>query len=344
MIVLGIETSCDETAIAIYDGKKHAILAHQLHSQVEKHAVYKGIVPEIASRDHLQKTIKLIDNALLTADLSKSDLSAIAYTKGPGLMGALFVGACVGRSIGYALNVPCIGVHHMEAHLFAAHLESPDLIFPFVALLVSGGHTQLVAVRALGDYTLLGESIDDAVGEAFDKVALMLDLPYPGGPPIEKLAKQGKEAFALPRPMLDRPGLDFSFSGLKTACRRLVQEQAARYDSESELKADIAASFQAAAVDTLVQKCKRAMDQTGIRSLVIAGGVGANQALRAKLNEAISKLGGVVYYPRPEFCTDNGVMVAYLGFLRLQQGSSEALAVRVYPRWLMEESALVEMG
>ncbi len=337
MIVLGIETSCDETAIALYDGEKKSILAHEIYSQVEKHALFGGVVPEIASRDHLKKTIVLIESVLTQAKLKKEQINAIAYTKGPGLMGALFIGACVGRSLGYALNIPCIGVHHMEAHLFAAMIETPAPSFPFIALLVSGGHTQLVAIHGLGSYQLLGESIDDAVGEAFDKVGLMLDLPYPGGPHIERLAKEGNaKAFAFPRPMMDRPGLDFSFSGLKTACRRAIQQGAARYTSHDLFKADIAASFQSAVVDTLVQKCKRAVEATGIKALVIAGGVGANQHLRTHLGEKISTLGGQVYYPRPEFCTDNGVMIAHLGFLRLSSCEQEGLAVKVFPRWPIE--------
>jgi len=331
MRVLGIETSCDETGVAIYadDG---GLLAHRIYSQIALHAQYGGVVPELASRDHVRKLLPLVDEVLAEAALDKRDLSGIAYTKGPGLVGALLVGASVARSLAWALGVPAVGVHHMEAHLLAPMLEDPAPEFPFLALLVSGGHTMLVQVAGVGRYLVLGESIDDAAGEAFDKTAKLLELPYPGGPALEALAKQGDPArFRFPRPMTDRPGLDFSFSGLKTFALNTVQAhgQAAR--------ADIARAFQDAVVDTLAIKCRRALEQTGVKRLVIAGGVGANQALRRQLEEMGARLGVRVYYPRPVLCTDNGAMVAYAGYCRLKAGEHEPLAFSATARWGLED-------
>ncbi|WP_028294975.1 tRNA (adenosine(37)-N6)-threonylcarbamoyltransferase complex transferase subunit TsaD [Oceanobacter kriegii] len=333
MKVLGLETSCDETGIALYDTEK-GLLSHRLYSQIAVHAEYGGVVPELASRDHVRKALPLIREALADAGLTTADLDGIAYTSGPGLVGALLVGACMGRSLAWALDVPAIGVHHMEGHLLAPMLEDTPPEFPFIALLVSGGHTQLVQVDGIGEYTLLGESLDDAAGEAFDKAAKMMGLPYPGGPALSKLAEQGDDKrFAFPRPMTDRPGLDFSFSGLKTFTRTKILELAVDGVLAEQDKADIAAGFQSAVVDTLALKCKRAMKQTGINRMIIAGGVGANRRLREQLRETAHSLKGEVYYPRPEFCTDNGAMIAYAGARRLAAGQTSELAVAVVPRW-----------
>lgn len=333
MRVLGIETSCDETGVAVYDNEK-GLLAHRLYSQVELHADYGGVVPELASRDHVRKLIPLIKEVLAAADSTASAIDGIAYTSGPGLAGALMVGALTGRSLAYAWNVPAIGVHHMEGHLLAPLLEENKPEFPFIALLVSGGHTQLLRVDGIGRYQLLGESIDDAAGEAFDKVAKMLHLDYPGGPNVARLALTGNgEAFKFPRPMLDRPGLDFSFSGLKTSVLT-AYNQSADYPQK---KADIAASFEAAMVDTLVRKCERALKQTGLKRLVMAGGVSANVRLRAQLQELAQRKRWQVYYPSPAFCTDNGAMIAYAGCQRLLAGQQENLAVTVRARWPMVE-------
>ncbi|MGR7572502.1 tRNA (adenosine(37)-N6)-threonylcarbamoyltransferase complex transferase subunit TsaD [Klebsiella aerogenes] len=333
MRVLGIETSCDETGIAIYDDKQ-GLLANQLYSQVKLHADYGGVVPELASRDHVRKTVPLIQAALKEAGLTAKDIDAVAYTAGPGLVGALLVGATVGRSLAFAWNVPAIPVHHMEGHLLAPMLEDNPPAFPFVALLVSGGHTQLISVTGIGQYELLGESIDDAAGEAFDKTAKLLGLDYPGGPMLSKMASQGTEGrFVFPRPMTDRPGLDFSFSGLKTFAANTIRNTG----DDEQTRADIARAFEDAVVDTLMIKCRRALEQTGFKRLVMAGGVSANRTLRAKLAEMMSKRGGEVFYARPEFCTDNGAMIAYAGMVRLQGGANAGLGVTVRPRWPLAE-------
>ena len=337
MRILGIETSCDETGVAIYD-EKQGLIANQLYSQIALHADYGGVVPELASRDHIRKTAPLIQAALKEAGLTAAEIDGIAYTAGPGLVGALLVGATIARSLAYAWNVPAIGVHHMEAHLLAPMLEKqaekrPH--FPFIALLVSGGHTQLVRVDAVGQYKLLGESIDDAAGEAFDKTAKLLGLDYPGGAALARLAEQGTpQRFVFPRPMTDRPGLDFSFSGLKTFAANSIN-QAIKEEGElsEQTKADIAHAFQLAVVETLVIKCKRALKETGLKRLVIAGGVSANLQLRQSLTKMMEQLKGEVFYPQPQFCTDNGAMIAYAGFLRLKQGEKADLAIDVKPRW-----------
>ena len=333
MRVLGIETSCDETGIAIYDDEK-GLLANQLYSQVKLHADYGGVVPELASRDHVRKTVPLIQAALKEAGLTAKEIDAVAYTAGPGLVGALLVGATVGRSLAFAWNVPAVPVHHMEGHLLAPMLEDNPPAFPFVALLVSGGHTQLISVTGIGQYELLGESIDDAAGEAFDKTAKLLGLDYPGGPMLSKMAAQGKEGrFVFPRPMTDRPGLDFSFSGLKTFAANTIRNN----DDDEQTRADIARAFEDAVVDTLMIKCRRALEQTGFKRLVMAGGVSANRTLRAKLAEMMAKRGGEVFYARPEFCTDNGAMIAYAGMVRLHTGAKPDLGVTVRPRWPLAE-------
>ena len=331
MRVLGIETSCDETGIAIFDDQK-GILSHQLYSQVKLHADYGGVVPELASRDHVRKTIPLIQAALQEAGLGKDDIDGIAYTAGPGLVGAILVGATIGRSLAMAWGKPAVAVHHMEGHLLAPLLEDPGLAPPFVALLVSGGHTQLVEVAAIGQYRLLGETLDDAAGEAFDKTAKLMGLPYPGGPELARLAESGRPGvFKFSRPMTDRPGLDFSFSGLKTQV--LLAWQAS--DKTPGTRADIARGFEDAVVETLAIKCDRALQQTDARTLVVAGGVGANTRLRARLQALAEKRGGRVCFPRPEFCTDNGAMIAFAGALRLQAGQGEGAIVTVQPRWDM---------
>ena len=331
MRVLGIETSCDETGVAVYDTAA-GLRAHALFSQVDLHAGYGGVVPELASRDHVRKLLPLVRQVLAEAGLAPADLDGVAYTAGPGLVGALMVGAAAGRALAWALDVPAIGVHHMEGHLLAPLLEDPTLRPPFVALLVSGGHTQLVEVAAIGDYRLLGETLDDAAGEAFDKTAKLMGLPYPGGPELARLAESGTPgAFRFARPMTDRPGLDFSFSGLKTQV--LLAWQAS--DRSDAVRADIARGFEDAVVETLAIKCERALRQTGDKTLVVAGGVGANVRLRARLETMAAKLGGRVCFPRPEFCTDNGAMIAFAGALRLQAGQREDAGVHVVPRWDM---------
>lgn len=342
MRILGIETSCDETGVAIYDEEK-GLIANQLHTQIALHADYGGVVPELASRDHIRKLAPLLQAALQEAHLTAKDIDGVAYTSGPGLVGALLVGSTVARSLAYAWNVPAIGVHHMEGHLLAPMLEENPPNFPFVALLVSGGHTQLVRVDGVGRYELLGESIDDAAGEAFDKTAKLLGLDYPGGAALARLALNGTpNRFAFPRPMTDRPGLDFSFSGLKTfAANTLHQVMQEEGELTEQSKADIAYAFQEAVVDTLAIKCKRALKQTGLKRLVIAGGVSANKQLRQTLAELMQQLGGEVFYPQPQFCTDNGAMIAYAGFLRLKQGQQQDLAIEVRPRWAMTELTAV---
>jgi N6-L-threonylcarbamoyladenine synthase len=336
--VLGIESSCDETGVAIYDSER-GLLSHTLYSQISLHAEYGGVVPELASRDHVRKTIPLIEEALKEAQLERSEIDAVAYTTGPGLVGALLVGAGIGRSLAWSLGVPAVAIHHMEGHLLAPMLESPAPAFPFIALLVSGGHTQLVEVRNVGDYHLLGDTLDDAAGEAFDKTAKLLGLPYPGGPELAKLAVQGDPTrFKFPRPMTDRPGLDFSFSGLKTFARNTLQrEQKLNPASPEQLKADISRAFEDAVVDTLVIKCRRAIRETETKRLVLAGGVSANQHLRKRINELMVKEEGEAFYPRTEFCTDNGAMIAYAGWLRLKAGEDSPLKFSATPRWPLEE-------
>ena len=342
MRILGIETSCDETGVAIYDEEK-GLIANQLHTQIALHADYGGVVPELASRDHIRKLAPLLQAALQEANLTAKDIDGVAYTSGPGLVGALLVGSTVARSLAYAWNVPAIGIHHMEGHLLAPMLEENPPHFPFMALLVSGGHTQLVRVDGVGRYELLGESIDDAAGEAFDKTAKLLGLDYPGGAALARLALNGTpNRFVFPRPMTDRPGLDFSFSGLKTfAANTLHQVMQEEGELAEQSKADIAYAFQEAVVDTLAIKCKRALKQTGLKRLVIAGGVSANKQLRQTLAELMQQLGGQVFYPQPQFCTDNGAMIAYAGFLRLKQGQQQDLAIEVRPRWAMTELTAV---
>ena len=338
MLVLGVETSCDETGVAVYDSDR-GLLAHNLYSQVKLHAEYGGVVPELASRDHVRKILPMLEQVLASADVATADLDGIAYTAGPGLMGALMVGGAAATALGYTLGIPVLGVHHMEGHLLAPMLEDNPPAFPFVALLVSGGHTQLVAVTAIGEYELLGESIDDAAGEAFDKTAKLLDLDYPGGPRLAAMADRGNiDRFSFPRPMTDRPGLEFSFSGLKTYTRNLIEKN--RGDDvlpDEQCMLDICAGFQEAVVDTLVIKCRRAMQQTAMKRLVIAGGVSANARLREKLEAALAKEGGEVFYARHEFCTDNGAMIAYAGCQRLLAGEKNELVIVATPRWPLDK-------
>ncbi|AOT07216.1 tRNA (adenosine(37)-N6)-threonylcarbamoyltransferase complex transferase subunit TsaD [Pseudoalteromonas luteoviolacea] len=332
MRILGIESSCDETGIAIYDDEQ-GLLAHQLYSQVKVHADYGGVVPELASRDHVRKTIPLIEAAFEQAGCGPESLDGIAYTAGPGLVGALLVGTSIGRSLAFGWNIPAVAVHHMEGHLLAPMLEEDKPEFPFVALLVSGGHTMMVKVTGIGEYEILGESVDDAAGEAFDKTAKLLGLDYPGGPLLAKLATQGTpEKFIFPRPMTDRPGLDFSFSGLKTAAANTIKNEG----DDLQTKADIAHAFQSAVIDTLAIKCKRALKQTGIKRLVIAGGVSANVELRTKLERMMQGMRGRVYYPRTEFCTDNGAMIAFAGMQRLKAGHIAPLDMKTQPRWPLD--------
>ena len=333
MIVLGIETSCDETGVAVYDTTKpgaEGLRAQALYSQVALHAQYGGVVPELASRDHVRKLLPLVRQTLAEAGLAPSDLDGVAYTAGPGLVGALLVGAGAARALAWALDVPAIGVHHMEGHLLAPLLEAPDLEPPFVALLVSGGHSQLVMVEGIGRYRLLGETLDDAAGEAFDKTAKLMGLPYPGGPALAKLAEPGTAgAYRFSRPMTDRPGLDFSFSGLKTQVLLAWQKS----DQSEQTRADVARAFQEAIVDTLIIKCRRALEASGARRLVIAGGVGANRHLRSELAKAGAKEGFRTYFPRLAFCTDNGAMIALAGAIRLASGQHQDETVQVRPRW-----------
>jgi len=338
MLVLGIETSCDETAAAVYHGER-GLLSHRLYSQVALHAQYGGVVPELASRDHVQKLLPLIDEALKAAGVEARDIDGVAYTAGPGLVGALLVGASVARSLAFAWNRPAIGVHHLEGHLLAPMLEEEAPAFPFLALLVSGGHTLLAEVSGLGEYQIIGASVDDAAGEAFDKTAKLLGLPYPGGPALAKLAEQGKPGrFKFPRPMLDRPGLDFSFSGLKTA----VVVAARGVQLDDEVRADLAYEFQEAVVETLAAKCARALDQTQLSTLVVAGGVGANKRLRERLRALGEQRNVRVLYPRPEFCTDNAAMIAYAGYRRLRAGEHQDLKIRATARWPLDTLARVD--
>jgi N6-L-threonylcarbamoyladenine synthase len=324
--VLGIETSCDETAVAVYDSE-HGLMGHRIFSQTGIHAEFGGVVPELASRDHIRKILPLIDATLVDADLEPSALSAVAYTAGPGLIGALLVGATTAVGLAMAWGIPAIPVHHLEAHLLATLLEDNPPAFPFIALLVSGGHTMLVDVRGLGDYRILGQTLDDAAGEAFDKTAKMLGLPYPGGPELAALAEHGcGDRFDLPRPMMKKPGLDFSFSGLKTAVMLAVKGVEDANQMTDAVRADLADAFQSAAVDTLVGKSLRAVKQTGCKRLIVAGGVGANRLLRARLADALAAIGARVYYPRTEFCTDNGAMIAFAGFMRLKAGKTASVS------------------
>jgi N6-L-threonylcarbamoyladenine synthase len=337
MLVLGLETSCDETGVALYDSER-GLLADALFSQIDLHRVYGGVVPELASRDHVKRMLPLIRQVLAEADCAVTEIDAIAYTAGPGLVGALLVGASCAQALAFAWDIPALGVHHMEGHLLAPMLEEQPPEFPFVALLVSGGHTQLVRVDGIGLYELLGETLDDAAGEAFDKTAKMMGLNYPGGPEISRLALKGVPGrFTFPRPMTDRPGLDFSFSGLKTFALNTWQQCQSAGDDGEQTRCDISLAFQQAVVETLTIKCKRALKQAGMKRLVIAGGVSANKALRESLEQMLSGLGGNVYYARPEFCTDNGAMIAFAGCQRLQAGQKESLSITVQARWPMEQ-------
>lgn len=331
--VLGVESSCDETGVAVYD-TEHGLLAHELYSQVRLHADYGGVVPELASRDHVRKLMPLVRRTLHQAGLEPRDLTGVAYTAGPGLVGALLVGAAGARALAWALDVPALAVHHMEGHLLAPLLEDDPPAPPFVALLVSGGHSMLIEVTAIGQYRLLGDTLDDAVGEAFDKTAKLLGLPYPGGPHLAQLAEQGQpDAFKFARPMTDRPGLDMSFSGLKTQVLTAWQ----RSDQSEQARADIARGFEEAAVATLRIKCRRALETAGAERLVVAGGVGANRRLRAALQAAGDEAGFAVHFPRLAFCTDNGAMIALAGALRLQAGQMDGAPVAVRPRWKLED-------
>ena len=337
MLILGLETSCDETGVALYDTER-GLLAHALFSQVDIHVEYGGVVPELASRDHVRKTLPLVQEVLAEAECAASDIDGVAYTAGPGLVGALMVGATLARALAWGWGVPVLGVHHMEGHLLAPMLEAEAPEFPFVALLVSGGHTQLVRVDGIGQYRLLGESLDDAAGEAFDKAAKMLGLPYPGGPHIARLAQDGDpQRFDFPRPMVNRPGLDFSFSGLKTYTLNTVADCRGEGELSGQDRCDIARAFEEAVVATLVIKCRRALRQEQLKTLVIAGGVSANTNLQQSLESALAKEGARVFYPAPVFCTDNGAMIAYAGAQRLAAGQVDGEDARVRPRWPMEE-------
>ncbi|MBL8497462.1 tRNA (adenosine(37)-N6)-threonylcarbamoyltransferase complex transferase subunit TsaD [Nitrosomonas sp. JL21] len=336
MLVLGIETSCDETGIAIFDTER-GLLSHALHSQILLHSEYGGVVPELASRDHIRRVLPLIKQALHSADCHLHQLNAIAYTQGPGLAGALLVGASIGAGLSFALNIPALGIHHLEGHLLSPLLSRPAPAFPFVALLVSGGHTQLMRVNAVGDYHLLGETVDDAAGEAFDKTAKLLGIDYPGGAALAKLAQQGRPGhFNFPRPMLNSGNLNFSFSGLKTAALTLINKQ----DITEQIRADIACAFQQAVVDVLTEKSLAALAQTGLKQLVVAGGVGANTELRNTLNHRAANQNATVFYPELEFCTDNGAMIAFAGAMRLQttlhQNWQPARSFTVKARWDLE--------
>lgn len=337
MLVLGLETSCDETGVALYDSER-GLLADALFSQIEQHRVFGGVVPELASRDHVKRMLPLIREVLTEAGVERAQIEAIAYTAGPGLVGALLVGASCAQALAFAWGIPAVGVHHMEGHLLAPMLEEQPPSFPFVALLVSGGHTQLVRVDGIGRYQLLGESLDDAAGEAFDKTAKLMGLQYPGGPEIARLAEIGTPGrFTFPRPMTDRPGLDFSFSGLKTFTLNTWLQCREAGDQSEQTRADVALAFQQAVVDTLTIKCRRALKQTGLNNLVIAGGVSANQALRQSLEKMLGELKGQVFYARPRFCTDNGAMIAYAGCQRLLAGQQDGPAIGVQARWPMEQ-------
>lgn len=335
LIVLGIESSCDESAVAIYDTQR-GLLAHNLYSQIELHAEYGGVVPELASRDHIRKLTPLILQTLKEA--GQPQISGVAYTAGPGLIGALLAGGAIARSLAYAWQVPAIGVHHMEGHLLAPMLEDQPPSFPFIALLVSGGHTMLIRVDGIGRYRLLGDTLDDAAGEAFDKTAKMLGLGYPGGPIVSKLAQQGDSTrYKFPRPMVDRPGLDMSFSGLKTFSLNTWHKAQAQGDDNDQTRADICRAFGLAVADTLTIKCKRALEQEGLNTLVVSGGVSANREIRAKLDALMTKRKGQAFYPRLEFCTDNGAMIAYAGAQRLLAGEHNDLNFAAKARWSLED-------
>lgn len=332
MRILAIESSCDESAAAVADTAQ-GLLAHEIFSQIQLHRAFGGVVPELASRDHVRRLLPLVRSVLAKADISAGTLDGVAYTAGPGLIGALLTGASLARSLAYAWKVPAVGVHHLEGHLLAPLLEPDPPPFPHVALLVSGGHTMLIEVREIGRYHLLGETRDDAAGEAFDKTAKLLGLPYPGGPELARLAERGTAgAFTFPRPMLDRPGLEFSFSGLKTAVVHALRGR----DMTDALRADIAQGVQVSIVETLTAKALRALEETGLDSLVVSGGVSANRSLRERLVEAASRCGARVYYPRVEFCTDNAAMIAVAGLARLQAGQYDDLAIQARARWSLE--------
>ena len=329
MRVLGIESSCDETAVAVYDANL-GLLSHRLYSQVAMHQAYGGVVPELASRDHVRRLLPLVREALADAKSDRNSIDGVAYTAGPGLIGALLVGAGFAASLGFAWSKPVIGIHHLEGHLLAPLLEPNPPPFPFLALLVSGGHTQLVDVAGLGQYRILGETLDDAAGEAFDKTAKLLGLPYPGGAALAKLAETGhSDRFVFPRPMLDRPGLDFSFSGLKTAALVALRGRVL----DDGMRADVARAFQEAVVDTLAEKCRRAVKFTGHRRLVVAGGVGANRRLRERLADLVRGVGGELHFPRAEFCTDNGAMIALAGCMRLTAGVRQGRIIDARANW-----------
>lgn len=329
MRVLAIESSCDESAVAVLD-EERGLLAHEVFSQIELHRVFGGVVPELASRDHVQRLLPLVRSTLQLAQTTPAELNGVAYTAGPGLVGALLTGAALARSLAFAWQVPSIGVHHLEGHLLAPFLEPDPPGFPHVALLVSGGHTMLIAVRGIGQYEILGETRDDAAGEAFDKTAKLLGLPYPGGPALARLADDGRPGvFAFPRPMLDRPGLEFSFSGLKTAVLHAVKGQTLT----DQFKADVAHAVQFAIVETLAAKAVRALEQTGLNALVVSGGVSANRHLRERLAKAVAQRGGRVYYPRVEFCTDNAAMIAVAGLARLKAGERDPLSISARAQW-----------
>lgn len=332
MRVLALESSCDESAAAVLDADA-GLLAHKIYSQITLHQEYGGVVPELASRDHLRKLLPLVEDTLREADTTPADIQGIAYTAGPGLIGALLTGASLGRSLAYAWNVPAIAVHHLEGHLLAPLLEQSSLEMPFLALLVSGGHTMLIEVQDFGRYVVLGESLDDAAGEAFDKTAKLLGLPYPGGPHLAALAEQGGPGIELPRPMVDRAGLDFSFSGLKTAAQLALREE----EVSGQRRADLAYAFQEAIVDTLIARTARALDQTGLGRLVVVGGVGANRSLRERMRGMAEARGVQIFYPRLEFCTDNAAMIAVAGLWRLRAGQHEPLAIRARARWPLNE-------
>jgi N6-L-threonylcarbamoyladenine synthase len=334
MRVIGIESSCDETAVAVYDADL-GLLSHRLHSQVAMHQAYGGVVPELASRDHVRRLLPLVREALAGAQSGRESIDAVAYTAGPGLIGALLVGAGFAVALGRAWGKPAIGIHHLEGHLLAPLLEPEPPAFPFLALLVSGGHTQLVDVAGLGEYRILGETLDDAAGEAFDKTAKLLGLPYPGGAALAQLAEGGGGRFVFPRPMLDRPGLDFSFSGLKTAALVALRGRVL----DDAIRADVARGFQEAVVDTLAEKCRRALEATGHRRLVIAGGVGANRRLRERLAEVVRGFGAELRFPRTEFCTDNGAMIALAGCMRLAAGKYPGDAIDARANWELGDGA-----
>lgn len=337
-LILGIESSCDETGLALYH-ETQGLIAHALHSQIALHATYGGVVPELASRDHIHRLIPLTQQVLTQAGVSLNEVTGVAYTAGPGLVGALLTGAGFARSLAFARGIPAMGVHHMEGHLLSPLLEAPDLTFPFMAVLVSGGHTQIIRVNRIGDYQLLGDTLDDAIGEAFDKTAKLMGLGYPGGPIVSKLALQGDaQRYKLPRPMTDRAGLDFSFSGLKTAVLNTWQQaQLERSNELEQAKADICASFELAVCDVLLIKLKRALQQEKLNTLVVAGGVSANQRIRSSLTQLMTSRAGHAFFPRPEFCTDNGAMIAFAGYQRIKAGEYSSLDFSARARWPLSE-------